>query len=129
MKKLIALFLCVIVSFTSIAQKPLYSYSKPLTASLTDSLIYLTKPGAIRVLQNNTRLYYSDRVSKQKDSVINLLNQFLLIKDIKVLSLQSQVTDQATQIKAQKKQIFWRGVEIWGYRVGIAGGVALLLLR
>lgn len=92
-----------------------------------DSLVYLTKPGAIKVLQNYNKLLFAEQVNLQKDSIINLLNQSLLIKDLKVLNAEATATKQASIIEAQKKRIFWRGVEIWSYRVGIAASGAMLL--
>jgi hypothetical protein len=79
------------------------------------------------VLQTHTKLFYSDKIHSQKDSIINLLNQTILLKDIRILEAKQLSREQETIIKAQKKRIFWRGVEIWGYRIGILAGVGLLI--
>ena len=52
-----------------------------------------------------------------------------MVRDIKNLDLQDKLTNKEVIIIAQDKQIFWQGFEIWGYRIGIAIGIALLVFR
>jgi uncharacterized protein YlbG (UPF0298 family) len=129
MKKLILLLLFGILSFKVTAQKNPNNYKQPSTAFTTDSLIYLTPSGAVKALQAYSGLYYEKQINRQLDSIIGQLNRSVLIKDVRISDLQNLVTDQAYTIKTQKTKLFWKKVEIWGYRIGLGAIGYIVLFR